>query len=143
VKALLAAGTLVPDDVTNQMVRERLSEPDAQHGAVLDGFPRNVAQAEFLDKLLAERGTELAGVLVLEVPEAELAKRLAGRAAKDNRQDDADPGVIRKRIATYRKESEPCIAYYRGRGASVRAVDGTGPVEAVRERLLDGVPAGA
>jgi adenylate kinase len=142
VKALLATGTLVPDEITNEMVRERLSEEDAAQGVLLDGFPRNVGQAEFLDALLAEKGTQLSGVVVLEVPSDELKQRLAKRALDQGRADDADPDVIAKRIDTYRGETEPCLAYYEQKGQTpVYRLVGTGSIEEVQARLLAVAPA--
>ncbi|MHC4375845.1 MAG: adenylate kinase [Planctomycetota bacterium] len=142
VKALLASGTLVPDEVTNEMVRERLTEADAAEGVLLDGFPRNVGQAEFLDSLLAEKGTQLAGVVVLEVPADELKERLAKRAHDQGRADDADPEVIAKRIDTYLNETEPCLAYYEQKGQTpVHRLVGTGSIEEVKARLLAVTPA--
>lgn len=136
VKDILASGQLVPDHITNQMVAERLAQPDAADGVLLDGFPRNVTQAAWLDGYLAGRGTKLAGVVVLRVPDGELVDRLAGRAQKENRSDDADPEVIQRRIDTYKSQSEPCIAYYQGQGlVPVHEVDGVGSVDEVRERI--------
>jgi adenylate kinase len=136
VKGLLASGTLVPDSLTNRLVADRLAQGDVADGALLDGFPRNVAQAAWLDGYLAGRGTSLAVVVVLDVPEDELMARLAGRAEKEGRADDADPAVIQKRIDTYREQSAPCIAYYEEQGlVPVRHVDGMGTVEEVAERI--------
>ena len=143
VKGILAAGKLVPDAVTNQMVAERLAEADVAEGVLLDGFPRNVPQAAWLDGYLAGRGTKLAGVVVLRVPEEELKSRLVGRAEKEGRSDDADPAVIEHRLATYRMQSEPCIEYYREQGlVDVHEVDGVGSVDDVRERIQAAVSAG-
>ena len=136
VKDILAAGQLVPDTVTNAMVAERLAEADTADGALLDGFPRNVLQASWLDGYLAGRGTKLAGVVVLRVPEDELKERLISRAEKENRTDDADPEVVQRRLDTYREQSEPCIAYYLDQAlVPVHEVDGVGSIEEVRERI--------
>ncbi|MEM9382365.1 MAG: adenylate kinase [Planctomycetota bacterium] len=136
VKSLLASGTLVPDSLTNRMVAERLSEDDVAGGALLDGFPRNVPQAAWLDGYLAARGTQLAGVVVLEVPDEELTTRLKGRAEKEGRADDADPAVIAKRIQTYKDQSAPCLAYYEEQGlVPVHRVDGVGAIDEVAERI--------
>lgn len=144
VRGILAEGMLVPDAVTNQMVAERLAEPDTRDGVLLDGFPRNVPQAAWLDGYLAGRGTKLAGVVVLRVPEDELKDRLAGRAEEEGRTDDADPAVIQRRLDTYRVQSEPCIEYYREQGlVDVHEVDGVGSVEEVRERIQAAVSASA
>ena len=140
VKSILASGNLVPDTVTNAMVAERLAEPDTSGGVLLDGFPRNVTQAAWLDGYLAGRGTQLAGVVVLSVPDEELKSRLIGRAEKENRADDANPEVVQHRIDTYRAQSEPCIAYYRGQGlVPVHEVDGVGTIDEVAERIRGAV----
>ncbi|MEM8711154.1 MAG: adenylate kinase [Planctomycetota bacterium] len=140
VKDILAAGKLVPDSVTNAMVAERLAESDTAEGALLDGFPRNVLQASWLDGYLAGRGTKLAGVVVLEVPEEELKARLIGRAEKENRSDDADPEVVQRRIDTYREQSAPCIAYYKEQGLiPVHSIDGVGTIDEVRDRIQSAV----
>lgn len=136
VKDLLSRGILVPDAVTNQMVAERLAEDDVAQGVLLDGFPRNVTQAAWLDGYLAALRTKLAGVVVLRVPDEELKRRLEGRALEQGRSDDADPKVIQDRIDTYKLQSEPCIAYYREQGlVDVHEVDGVGSIDEVRERI--------
>ena len=139
VKALLDSGTLVPDSITNRMVEERLAAPDAANGALLDGFPRNVDQAKFLAALLAKRGAKLSGVVVLEVGEKELAERLAKRARDQGRADDADPLVITKRIATYRNESEPCLAHYATTKVALHRIDGIGSLADVEARIARAV----
>lgn len=140
VKDILAAGKLVPDSVTNAMVSERLAEADTAEGALLDGFPRNVLQASWLDGYLAGRGTKLAGVVVLRVPEDELKARLISRAEKENRTDDADPEVVQRRLETYTEQSEPCISYYLEQGlVPVHEVDGVGSIDDVRKRIQDAV----
>ncbi len=136
VESILASGKLVPDSITNRMVAARLAEADTRAGALLDGFPRNVPQAAWLDGYLAAKGTGLAGVVVLEVPDAELKRRLEGRAREQGRSDDADPVVIQRRIDTYREQSEPCLAYYEETGAvPVRRIDGVGTVEQIAARI--------
>ena len=142
VESILASGKLVPDSMTNRMVAARLAEVDAQQGVLLDGFPRNVAQAAWLDGYLAAKGTQLAGVVALDVPEPELERRLAGRAQEQGRADDADPAVIRRRIATYREQSEPCLAYYAETGAvPVHRIDGVGSIDEVTARIRAAVSA--
>ena len=140
VQSLLASGTLVPDSLTNRLVADRLHQADVADGVLLDGFPRNVPQAAWLDGFLAGRGTELAGVVVLTVPDEELKARLEGRAQKEGRADDADPAVIEKRISTYRDQSAPCIAYYEEQGrVPVHFVDGVGSIEEVAGRIREAV----
>jgi len=140
VKDILAAGKLVPDSVTNQMVAVRLAEADVREGVLLDGFPRNVTQAAWLDGYLAARGQSLAGVVVLTVPDDELKRRLASRAEKEGRSDDADPAVIQNRIDTYRDQSAPCIEYYREQGSvPIHEIDGVGAIDEVTERIKSAV----
>ncbi|MEZ6014024.1 MAG: adenylate kinase [Planctomycetota bacterium] len=141
VEAILASGNLVPDSITNRMVAGRLAEPDATGGVLLDGFPRNVPQSAWLDGYLAAKGTTLAGVVVLEVADEELKRRLAGRAQAQGRSDDADPAVIQLRIDTYRQQSEPCLAYYEETGVTpVHRIDGMGSVDEVAARIRAVVP---
>ena len=136
VQSLLASGTLVPDSLTNRLVADRLHQGDVSGGVLLDGFPRNVPQAAWLDGFLAGKGTRLAGVVVLTVPDDELMARLKGRAEKESRADDADPEVIKRRIATYKDQSEPCVAYYEEQGeVPLHFVDGVGSIEEVAERI--------
>jgi adenylate kinase len=139
VKALLAAGTLVPDDVTNRMVQERLNEKDAAVGALLDGFPRNVPQSKFLDALLARDGQSLSGIVVLDVDEDELRRRLAKRAADQGRADDADPAVIEDRINTYREQSAPCLGYYEGVGVPIHRINGIGTPAEIEARIATAI----
>jgi adenylate kinase len=139
VKALLDSGTLVPDSITNRMVEERLAAADASEGVLLDGFPRNVEQAKFLDALLARRGTKLSGVVVLEVDDDELARRLAKRAREQGRADDADPAVIAKRLATYHNESAPCLAHYASTRVRLHRIDGRGSLAEVESRIRSAV----
>lgn len=132
VKAYLDSGSLVPDEVTNEMVRERLAEPDAERGFLLDGFPRNVAQANVLGKILAENGHALDAVLEFQVPQEELIKRLLARGRSDDTED-----VIRRRLEIYRSETAPLLDYYRDVLLPVAAV---GEVDEVTRRALAALP---
>jgi adenylate kinase len=114
VEPILAAGELVPDDLTIALIRERLSEPDARRGFVLDGFPRNLAQAGALDEMLDEIGRDLDAVLHFELPDAVALERLLGRARAESRTDDT-PEVIHRRLAIYHEQTEPLVEYYRAR----------------------------
>lgn len=127
-------GQLVPDEVTIAMVRERLSNHDVLNGFLLDGFPRSVPQAQALDKILDELGMKLDHVINIQVPDEEIKERLKKRATIEGRADDADPVVIQNRIDTYKKQSEPCLAYYRPRKI-VRDIDGIGTIEEVFKRI--------
>ncbi len=135
VREILGQGCLVPNEITNAMVEDRLSQADSARGCLLDGYPRNVLQARFLGELLQERGHHLNGVLVLRVPDDILIQRLHGRAIEQNRPDDADEMVVRSRLKTYREESEPCLQHYRSVGVPVMEIDGVGTVEEVAGRF--------
>ncbi len=127
-------GTLVPDEITIAMVRERLGRGDVKQGFLLDGFPRSTPQAQALDTILKEHGITLDYVINIAVSDEEILKRLKGRAEIEGRSDDADPAVIKNRINTYKKQSEPCLAYYRPRGL-VKDIDGMGGIEEIFERI--------
>ncbi|HRE29063.1 MAG TPA: adenylate kinase [Anaerolineales bacterium] len=114
-RAYIDNGELVPDDVTVQMIRDRLHEPDAANGAVLDGFPRTIPQAEELDGLLAEFGGKVDVVLSLKVREATLLERVANRALTSGRADD-QPEVLAKRIKVFLSQTLQLEDYYRERG---------------------------
>jgi adenylate kinase len=128
-------GDLVPDEVVIAMVMERLAEPDCHRGFVLDGFPRTVAQAEALDRRLAELRTPLQAALNFEITEEELLRRLVGRAAELHRSDDSEQ-TIRHRLEVFAIKTRPLIDYYAHRGLLVN-VDAIGPVEVVTKRILD------
>jgi adenylate kinase len=138
VAPLLAAGELVPDELIERVLEQRLKAPDAAKGALLDGYPRTVAQAQALDSLLAATGRRVELVVVLEVDEQTLMQRLLRRAAKQHRSDD-NPASIAERLTEYRQLTEPVLDYYRAEGVPVLEIDGTGPVEAVHERILRAV----
>ncbi|QBI20470.1 adenylate kinase [Egibacter rhizosphaerae] len=130
--AYMDRGELVPDDVVNRMVEDRLAQPDAAPGFLLDGYPRTTAQAEALELLLQERDTPLDAVLRFVVPEEELLARLEARREAEHRSDD-DAEVIRKRLVEYRSKTAPLEDFYAERGL-VRDIDAVGTVEEVRER---------
>ena len=118
VKAIMDDGVLVPDDVTIAMIRDRLAQPDAQEGFVLDGFPRNLAQAEALDEMLGEIGRGLDAILFFDVPDEVGKERALKRAELEGRADDT-PDVIAKRLEIYHSETEPIVEYYRATGKLV------------------------
>jgi adenylate kinase len=128
VQEYLDAGELVPDSVTNEMVRERLSQPDAAQGFLLDGFPRNVSQADVLGEILAEDGHELQAVLEFRIPEDVVVQRLLARGRADDKED-----VIRHRQRVYRDETAPLLDYY---GDKVVSIDAVGDVDDISERAL-------
>jgi adenylate kinase len=118
VEPLLKDGILVPDELTVSMIRERLSEDDAAAGFVLDGFPRNLAQARALDDMLREIGRGLDAILFFDVPDSVGMERALKRAQIEHRDDDT-PEVIARRLATYHDETEPVIEHYRTTGKLV------------------------
>jgi adenylate kinase len=133
VKGYLDRGEYVPDDVTVDMVRQRLREIPAATRIVFDGFPRTVAQTEALDSLLGEFGRRVGGVILLEVPREELLMRLDKRGREQGRTDDT-PEVIGKRLDVYEQQTRPVIDRYQGKGV-VRPVSGLGSIEDIAKRL--------
>ncbi|TMK90425.1 MAG: adenylate kinase [Actinobacteria bacterium] len=115
VKPIYDSGGLVPDDLMIELIRERLSEPDAAEGFVLDGFPRTFVQAEALDAMLREIDRPLSLVLELQVPDEVAIERLSRRAEIEGRADDT-PEAIQRRLSLYHEETEPLVEYYRSRG---------------------------
>ncbi|MEW2381180.1 MULTISPECIES: adenylate kinase [Micromonospora] len=161
-KRYMDAGELVPDEVTINMVRDRLAEPDASEGFLLDGFPRTTPQAAALDKLLADLGTALDLVLELVVDDDEVIRRLSGRrtcrgcgkiwhvefdattregicdrcGAELFQRDDDKPETIATRLREYADKTAPLVDYYGAQGKLV-GIDATGPVEDVTVRAID------
>ncbi len=160
VDGIMKAGELVPDDLTIQIVRNRLQEPDTQPGVIFDGFPRTIPQAQALDELMAELGRRFDHAIYLQAPEDELVKRLSSRliCPKDGRtynritnppgpgetcpvdgakliqrQDDT-PEAARVRVQVYMRDTVPVIEYYRAKGL-VTDVDALQPIETVREQI--------
>jgi adenylate kinase len=160
-KKYMDAGDLVPDEVTNAMVRDRLAQPDAKDGFLLDGFPRNVAQAGELNGILDELGAPLSVVLDLDVDFDEVVKRLSGRRTCKKcghvwhleydppstagvcdkcqgelyQRDDDQPATVRHRLDVYAEQTAPLIGFYRETGQLV-AIDALGAVEDVTERAI-------
>ena len=128
------AGELVPDSVTNAMVADRLAQPDAQAGFLLDGYPRNREQAIVLEGLLAEGDIALDAVVELDVDNESVIARLLDRAVKDGRADDTED-VIRRRLDVYSEQTEPLVGYYREHGL-LRSVDGVGTIEDITARIV-------
>ena len=118
VKPILESGELVPDELTIGLIRERLAEDDAHAGFVLDGFPRNIAQAEALDDLLAALERPLSAVLEFEIPDEVCVERLLGRAAEEGRADDT-PETIARRLEIYHRDTAPLSEHYRATGKLV------------------------
>jgi adenylate kinase len=161
-KSYMDAGQLVPDEVTIGMAQDRMQQPDAAGGFLLDGFPRNVAQAEALDEMLREADMKIDAVLDLEVPEEEVVKRIAGRRICRNdsahvfhvtynppaaegvcdvcggglyQRDDDHEGTVRRRLEVYHTQTEPIIDYYKAQGL-VTTVSAMGKVADVTKRAM-------
>lgn len=134
VTAILDAGDLVPDELTSAIVRDRLSQEDAAHGFLLDGYPRNTAQVGHLDEFLGERGESLDAVLLLDVPREESISRLSLRAAEQGRSDDTEEAIAR-RLDIYEQETAPILAVYGERGI-VDRIDGVGSLDDIAERIF-------
>ncbi|MBC3760304.1 adenylate kinase [Quadrisphaera sp. RL12-1S] len=127
------AGEYVPDDVTNRMVADRLSQDDASGGFLLDGYPRTTAQVRTLDEVLAARSTGLDAVLEITADVDVVVERLLKRASEQGRSDDTED-VVRRRLEVYAEQTAPLAAAYAARGLLV-TVDGVGPVEEVAQRV--------
>jgi len=135
VEPILATGLLVPDEVTVALIRERLGAPDAATGFVLDGFPRNLAQAEALDVMLGDVGRPLDAVLFLDVRDGVSTERLRRRAVIEGRDDDT-PEAIRLRLAIYHEETEPVVEHYRVKGRLV-PIHAERPIEEVATEIAE------
>ena len=134
VQDITAAGRLVPDELTNELVRDRLAQVDAVEGFLLDGYPRNVAQVAALDEILAAAGTELDLAVELVVDPQVVVERLTRRAAIEGRADDTED-VIRHRLDVYAEQTAPISQVYAARGVLAQ-VDGLGDVDEVTARLV-------
>ncbi|HWJ92918.1 MAG TPA: adenylate kinase [Flavisolibacter sp.] len=139
-KNMMDKGQLVPDAVVIAMIDTCLEKHPHAKGFLFDGFPRTVAQAEALDKLLSFKKTGISKVLALDVNEDELAKRLLKRGETSGRSDDTDEGVIRKRFSVYKKETEPVAEYYKHQ-EKFEVIKGVGSVEEIFESLSAAIEA--
>lgn len=139
VQEYTARGALVPDEVTNAMVRDRLAQDDAREGFLLDGYPRNVAQVAELDRILADLDSPLDVAVEITANPDVVVERLLKRAEIEGRADDTEP-VIRHRLAVYADQTAPIARVYAERGQLVK-VDGIGPVDEVTDRLLSALAA--
>lgn len=138
-KDIMARGELVPDEVVVAIVSDRIDQPDAKNGFILDGFPRTVAQAEALDRMLQEKGLKLDGVVELKVDADILQQRIATRVAEarargETLRADDDPDVLKRRVEAYREQTAPLVDYYRRQGA-LKSVDGMASIEAVASAI--------
>ena len=134
-QAYMDRGELVPDELTNQIVKDRLAMEDAQNGWILDGYPRNAAQVQALDEMLADLGTPLDHAVVLEAAREVLLERMAKRAAEQGRSDDT-PEAIAKRLETYERETAPLLDIYENRGMLV-VVNGVGEIAEINARIIE------
>ncbi len=132
-KTYMDNGELLPDALILDMIRDRLNQPDAKVGWILDGFPRNVSQAEFLDRLLTEIGQNYNFAININVPQDRLVERLLNRAIIQGRLDDTED-VIRRRLEVYDEQTVPTIEYYRSKG-TFHDVDGDRELTVVSEHL--------
>ncbi len=132
---IMKSGGLIPDDLMVRIIEHRLGQPDAEHGVLLDGFPRTVPQAHELDEMLERTGREIGVVLFFDVPEAELKKRIERRSEIDHRADDTPEAYVQRR-REYEEKSAPVIGYYEDRGARIEYVNGNAPIDTVTESIL-------
>ena len=142
-KEMMARGELVPDDVVVAIVSERIDEPDAHNGFILDGFPRTVPQAHALDRILKEKGLKLDAVIELKVDEGVLLKRIKKRIAemkarREALREDDDPEVLHRRLLAYRDQTAPLAAYYQLQSV-LRSVDGMAAIPQVASAIDRGL----
>src|SRR6476620_9310623 len=135
VKDIMERGDLCPDEIVVSIIADRIQQPDAKNGFVLDGFPRTVAQAEALERMLHEKGLDLDGVVELKVDEGQLLRRIESRikqtlARGEPLRKDDDPEVLKTRLEAYRRQTAPLIYHYKEKGV-LRPVDGMAPVDEV------------
>ena len=135
VEPIMKSGGLIPDDMMVRIIEHRIAQPDAQHGVLLDGFPRTVPQARELDEMLDRTGREIGVVLFFDVPENELKKRIAHRSEIDHRADDTPEAYV-QRMREYEEKTAPVIDYYRDRGTRIEFVNGHAPIEDVTNSIL-------
>jgi len=139
-KSYIEKGSLVPDEVTVGMLRNKVeANPDVK-GYIFDGFPRTIAQAEALDKLLAEKAQSISGLIMLDVPDEEIVKRILERGKTSGRADDNDEDTIRKRITVYQEETAPVYDYYKQKGKAFK-LNGLGTIEEIFDRLTKQIEA--
>ena len=145
-KAIMEAGGLVSDDIVIGIVADRIEEADARKGFILDGFPRTVAQAEALDRMLADKGLSLDAVIEFNVDQDSLVERIEGRAAESKakgqpvRKDD-DPEVFKTRLAAYNRDTAVVSPYYRARGQLIE-IDGMRPIDEVTDAVFGALEPG-
>ena len=133
-KALIDRGELVPDEIMSDMIEERLGMEDVANGFILDGYPRNLAQAKALDRTLGQLGHTTNEAIQIDVDPDQIIRRIAKRAKKEGRADDCEE-VVRNRMRVYHEQTAPVIDYYAGKGLLTHVL-GDGAVEEVLERIL-------
>jgi len=133
VDGIIKRGELVSDDIVIALIEERLPEAEAAGGAIFDGFPRTLAQAQALDQMLKSRGSQIDKVVRLKVDDAALLDRIAGRFAESGRPDD-NPETFKVRLGAYNEQTAPLLPYYQGQG-KLAEVDGMGSIEAVTREI--------
>lgn len=134
-KSLIDAGSLVPDEVVEGMISNAFKTAQGISGFLLDGFPRTVAQAEALDKMLFESGEEVTAVVSIMIPDEMIRERIRHRASIEGRADDAKDETITNRINTYHDKTEPLVDFYKKAG-KYEEVDGTGSIEDVKAAIF-------
>jgi adenylate kinase len=139
-REVMARGELVSDAILLGMLEDRFSRADTGNGFILDGYPRNLAQADALDKLLARIGRPMDFAVQLEVPAELLVERIAGRAKAEGRADD-NPESVRKRLQVYEDQTAPVIGFYRQHG-QLTVVDGVGELDEVFTRIIEAISPG-
>jgi adenylate kinase len=139
-KEVMARGDLVSDAILLGMLEDRLSRPDVAHGFILDGYPRNLAQADALGQLLGRIGQQLEHAVQLDVDTELLVERIAGRAREQGRQDDT-PEAVRNRLKVYDDVTAPVVDFYRQRGM-LKVVDGEGAMDDVFNRIVEVISVG-
>lgn len=134
-KALIEAGNLVPDEVVEGMIAAKFKSTQGVEGFLLDGFPRTLAQARALDKMLEETGEKVTACISIMIPDQLIQERIAHRALIEGRADDARAEVVENRIKTYHEKTEALVEFYRNAG-SYCEIDGVGSIEEVRDRIF-------
>lgn len=136
-KATMDAGELVSDELVLQLLEQRLNEPDVANGYILDGYPRNLAQAQALDELLGRLNQNIDHALALIVDQEQIVARLAQRSAEQGRSDDSE-AVVRHRLHVYAEQTAPVVNYYEDKGL-LTAIDGMGSIDQINQRLCDAI----
>jgi len=134
-KALIEAGSLVPDEVVEGMIESKFKTVKGVERFLLDGFPRTIAQAQALDEMLGRSGEEVTSVVSIMIPDEMIMERIRHRATIEGRADDAKEEVVANRIRTYHDKTEPLVDFYRKAG-KYNEIDGVGTIEEVRERIF-------